>query len=99
MEQLTGKARQDFINYICKTYPNIRWHEYETFTNSMIYALIIEFFDSVGIYINTWEYQGFCWQIDSNLLEESPKYNEPFKTRPEAQTEAIKKANQIYNEL
>lgn len=96
---LTGKAKENFINFMCKTYPDIRWHEYENFTHSMIYALIIDFFDSVGIYIETWEYQGFCWQVNSNLLDESPKYNEALKTRPEAQTEAIKKANQIYNEL
>ncbi len=97
--ELTGKCKEDFINFMCKTYPDIRWHEYENLPNSILNALIIEFFDSVGIYIDTWEYEGFCWQVYSNLVNESPKYNEPLKSRPEAQTEAIKKANQIYNEL
>ena len=50
---LTGQANKDFISFMCKTHPNIRWHEYETMTDSMINALIIEWFDSVGIYIDT----------------------------------------------
>lgn len=111
---LTGKAKEDFEKW-CKSQkdlslgiqiPNtiggVILHlgtNAEILPKRILNALIIDFFDSVGIYIDTWHYDGFCWQIDCYLLDESPKYNEALKSRQEAKTEAIKKANKIYNEI
>jgi hypothetical protein len=98
--ELTGKAKESFIDYLDKTNQikiekgilNLHWQDLpEKFKN----ALIIEWFDSVGIYITSDYFElnnGFYSEIlDSNF--------EIIKlTRQEALTEAIKKANEIYNE-
>ena len=113
--ELKGKAKDDFYKWIHNSeHAKHEYCSYQESSNAPRYefkyedvelpeilenTLIIEFFDSVYIYIETWQNDGFCWQVYSNLVEESPKYNNTLKTRPEAQNEAIKKANQIYNEL
>lgn len=108
--ELTGKCKQDFEKWLISFFREKRTDYNNLFTDESILrkfyrktdveknALIIEFFDSVEIYIDTWYYDGFCWQVDCYLLEESAKYNEAKNSRPEAQTEAIKKAIEIYNE-
>lgn len=50
--KLTGKCLESFISFMCKNYPEIKWHEYETMPKCILNALIIEFFDSVGISID-----------------------------------------------
>lgn len=89
---LTGQAKKDFISFMCKTHPNIRWHEYETMTDSMINALIIEWFDSVGIYVNAIRFND-NWKFIVDFVYQDRKY----KTRQEALIFAITKANEIYN--
>jgi len=105
---LNGKAKEDFKKYIY----NIR-HMYDNSLTSQKYALIIEWFDSVGIYVN----------ISPNYLDHERKYSEgdfkaiinfkdgrntmgvdfPFEScfnpcnRQEATKQAILKANEIYN--
>lgn len=108
--ELTGKCKQYFEKWLISFFREKRTDYNNLFTDESILrkfyrktdveknALTIEFFDSVRIYIETWEYNGFCWQVNSNLVDESPKYNETLKSRQEAITEAIKKANLIYNE-
>jgi len=69
--------------------------------DSLIDSLIIEFFDSVGIYIQIWSYD-YNGNFDSDIKYDKEKYEvseEIFKTRTEATNEAIIKANQIFNEL
>ena len=96
---LTGKAKESFIDYLDKTNQikiekgilNLHWQDFpEKFKN----ALIIEWFDSVGIYITSDYFElnkGFYSEIlNSNFAIVKP-------TRQEALTEAIKKANEIYN--
>ena len=98
--ELTGKTKESFIDYLDKTNQikiekgilNLHWQDLpEKFKN----ALIIEWFDSVGIYITSDYFElnnGFYSEIlDSNFEIIKP-------TRQEALTEAIKKANEIYNE-
>lgn len=98
--ELTGKAKESFIDYLDKTNQikiekgilNLHWQDLpEKFKN----ALIIEWFDSVGIYVTSDYFElnnGFYSEIlDSNFEIIKP-------TRQEALTEAIKKANEIYNE-
>ena len=58
------------------------------------YASIIEWFDSVGIYITT-DYLELNRGFYSEILNENFEIVKP--TRQLALTEAIKKANEIYN--
>ena len=55
-------------------------------------ALIIEFFDSVGIYCNTPHLDNFFSSFTNN------DWNGDFSTRTEATNEAIIKANDLFNE-
>ena len=72
---------------------NLHWQDLpEKYKN----ALIIEWFDSVGIYVNAeLDYLHIVWfptiNNDWNFEERE------FETRQEAIKEAIKKANEIYN--
>ena len=95
---LTGQAKKDFISFMCKTYPHIRWHEYNNMTDSMINALIIEWFDLVGIYtqIDLENIDGvFSSYIFYNKLIVSSEENS--NSRQKAIIKAITKANEIYN--
>ena len=97
--ELTGKAKESFIDYLDKTNQikiekgilNLHWQDLpEKFKN----ALIIEWFDSVGIYITS-DYFELNKGFYSEILNENFAIVKP--TRQEALTEAIKKANEIYN--
>ena len=105
---LTGKAKEDFLEY----YNNhsikylLSWTYFDDLPLVVKNALIIEWFDSVGIYINT-TYEEFediqvkklpvlvktwsVWVNEELLID--------FNSRQEATEEAIKKANEIYNNL
>jgi len=67
------------------------------------HALIIEFFDSVGIYINTShipfskEFRVEVREYDNTFLSSCDYI--PFNTRTEATQSAITKANEIFNNL
>jgi hypothetical protein len=73
------------------------------FENSLVLnALIIEFFDSVGIYIwtipslrivNKWTYRVFC----HDLSDYTPQAAYLYIDRKQATIKAIEKANKIYN--
>lgn len=92
---LTGKAKEDFLNK--------HGHKEHEIDDLYLYALIIEWFDSVGIYISI--------IVDLNFEDEdlmffynNVRYNNnyicvtlDFKTRQEATESAITKANEIYN--
>ncbi len=91
---LTGKAKDNFLDSNGKK---------EAWINIMLpiyqYALIIEWFDSVGIYINV--FYKYIWRVEirdsqSSLL--STLDYAVFDTRQEATKQAIIKANDIYNE-
>ena len=88
---LTGKAKEDFSKfYIDNNFDlNINFKNLPKIYQN---ALIVEFFDSVGIYINVeLDYLHLVWfpTINNNWTFEEVE----FKTRQEA----IKKANEIYN--
>lgn len=88
--ELTGKCKDDFLNSLNISEQNLLFGYSEIEIN----ALIIEFFDSVGIIIQilTDEEQG-GFEFIINYTDDLINY----KTRQEATTEAIKKANEIYN--
>ena len=88
---LTDKAKKDFL----------KWTKQGNLVNIMadvyLHALIIEWFDSVGIYVNIEYYNVdgdnvFIYSINNAT------YIEIYDTRQEATIQAILKANQIYNE-
>ena len=104
---LTGKAKEDFENYILNE--NLRHNsevlisvynqetlfiDYKDVKKPLLNALIIEWFDSVGIYITS-DYFELNKGFYSEILESNFEIIKP--TRQEALTEAIKKANEIYN--
>lgn len=106
---LTGKAKEDFFNWLDNQGVNgidISNWEFEKFhllSNVSQNALIIEWFDSVGIYIEVYRHnnrptvQGF----NSRIVRRINGYYEcciAVNTRNKAIQYAIKKANEIYNE-
>ena len=92
---LTGKAKKDFILWLNKQPVAPYEVMLDDIPKCYLNSLIIEWFDSVGIYITSDYFElnkGFYSEIlDSNFAIVKP-------TRQEALTEAIKKANEIYNE-
>lgn len=100
---LTYKAKEDFTlwlnNLNIAPYAVMFW-DLPTNVQSIY---IIEWFDSVGIYIQIF-YQGeFYSEIKDTLTPPDfgnykKHFTDAFETRAEATTEAIKKANILYNE-
>lgn len=97
---LTDKAKEDFIKWSRKEYDKDLFCAFTSMPKTSQYALIIEWFDSVGIFI----------QIDFENREPIFSYyifnyknicsgEDNAKTRSEATQQAILKANEIYNNL
>ena len=101
---LTGKAKEDFYKYIniedYKLFDYVR----KKYANEIVLnALIIEWFDSVGIYISI-NYVDFYDEFRNNTGFETYVTNKGLSvkfrsvsSRQEATLQAIKKANEIYN--
>lgn len=65
---------------------------------SMQYGVLIDFFDSVGLYIDDWgETTRWEWAVHK-IPNEWWDAEHSVITRQEARTKAIEKANEIYNE-
>ena len=98
---LTGKVKEEFFNWLDNQGVNgidISNWEFEKFhllSNVSQNSLIIEWFDSVGIYITS-DYFELNKGFYSEILNENFEIVKP--TRQEALAESIKKANEIYNE-
>ncbi len=104
---LTGKAKEDFENYVLNKElghdsevlisvynQESLFINYNNVKETLLNALIIEWFDSVGIIITS-DYFELNKGFYSEILESNFEIIKP--TRKEALTEAIKKANEIYN--
>ena len=104
---LTGKTKEDFEKWLKKqpfsNFNNYTKHiiihnkVYTDLNELFINALIIEWFDSVGIIIYTYQVKTESvelWQYCIKNEGESPFI---YKSRQEATIEAIKKANELYN--
>lgn len=101
---LTGKAKEYFETWVNWKYPNIEVLLLGVVEPVFLNALIVEWFDSVGIYINI-IYEEFedvqvknlpikiktwsAWVNDEVIIN--------FNSRQEATEGAIKKACEIYN--
>ena len=109
--KLTGKCKEDFIEFLlntdCKYSINIEEGQLvsEAFFEcplSMQYGVLIDFFDSVGIRIvidmdfENEVYNKFVLYIEYKKYSFC-NYGMNFKTRQEARTAAVKMANEIYN--
>ena len=111
---LIGKAKEDFESWLYSNDVLIKDGIYddtyliEVFDElplNLQYASIIEWFDSVGVYVNTTyeEYEdiqvkNFPVKIKTWSAWINELLLEGFNSRQDALTEAIKKANEIYNE-
>lgn len=104
--KLTGKCKEDFekwYNNPLIEHVGLRrlpqW--FYTLTESMQYGVYVDFFDSVGIYIQIlfYDFDVSNWQICIECIEDEFDYTEThFTSRQEARIKAIEKANDIYND-
>lgn len=96
---LSGKAERDFIKYI---YDEYNLQPYNIFNDTFQYALIIEWFDSVGIYIELFK-EDYCFAF--NLHRGNCKIKDyiigisGYNSRKETIQQAIIKANEVYNNI
>jgi hypothetical protein len=93
--KLTGNCKEDFKNYLLNDLRDFSY-KYNYFINlqdSMQYGVYVDFFDSVGIRISMNQFNKEYW-YDIELTGDDSTC---LKTRREARTEAIEKANEIYN--
>ena len=109
---LNGEAKKDFENYVLnkelghdsEVLINVYNQEtlfidYKDVKKTLLNALIIEWFDSVGIYVNSSGLTLSKTFISDVSVNNNCEYNyDGFRTRQEAIEQAIKKANEIYNE-
>ena len=110
--ELTGKCKEEFekwqhdcnwfedFNIYNENYRNIEI--FYTLIQSMQYGVYVDFFDSVGIYINSGknlsnsigDKYNYIIQCNSKVT-----YEECFLDTNEARTVAIEKANKLHNEF
>lgn len=98
---LTGKSYYNFLLWYEKREGNtLTVMELDLTTEPVIQnALIIDWFDSVGVHINTRPLNrySFYYDITSCSLDYSYTSLENYSSRQEATIQAIKKANDLYN--
>lgn len=106
--ELTGKCKKDFEKWWERyafennlmesgqgeSYPIGIWWFKQKLTFSMQYGVYVDFFDSVGIKIEIIYAVTHGWLLRIHGTSLQSNF---FKTRHEARTEAIKKANEIHN--
>ena len=106
--ELTGKCKEDFENWLSEKidFPDnefyvfkINCNGFDSLTSSMQYGVMVDFFDSRGIGI---EVEATTSKIFRYMVHNWNKQHfqpiQSFKTRQEARKEAIKKANEIFNQ-
>jgi hypothetical protein len=104
---LTGKCREGFEKWLIQNYKNLAFYHskdlamFNDLPPQMCNALIIDYFDSIGVYIEiqvlkveTYPKYSFNMRnISFNMLSQG----DYFKSRQEATEKAIEKANDILN--
>lgn len=102
---LTGKAKEDFEKWYKNTeiWEYYQFDEfYEYLSDSMQYGVYVDWFDSVGIYLEVacmaegWQSEVWLREVDRVRLDYCNHIENG--TRHEARTKAIEKANEIYND-
>ena len=101
---LTNKSKEDFFNWLDNQgvngidVSNWEFEKFQLLSNVSQNALIIDWFDSVGIYVNSSGLTLSKTFISDVSVNDNCEYNyDGFRTRKEATEQAIKKANEIYN--
>jgi hypothetical protein len=106
--KLTGKCKKEFEKWFRRINIKNNWllNSFYKLPQSMQYGVFVDFFDSVGIHIQLTPYfdsvtkvmlwfftleNKRCVHLNSHLENKA-------KTRPEARTKAIDKANKLLNE-
>jgi len=89
MTQLTGKAKDDFVKQFCGEIP---------INDIELNAYIIEWLDSVGIYIESRKYAK-GWGYDLFGVKKLINEKEMYSNRQLSIKSAIGQANEIYNAL
>lgn len=106
MIQLNGKAKEKFLEWLSKTYDLIHYDTELWFKNEKEItqnAFVIDWFDSVGIYINTTLDETNKHKFKYLITDINTRHLHCWKegvnkdSRQEAIKKAIKKANDIYN--
>lgn len=108
--KLTGKCKEDFEKWLLRgdyhdliidalnlTVANSITKSFHELPDSMKYGVYVDWFDSVGI--NVLMFTQDSENFYTNLLKKGRYLIRVggFKTRPEARTAAINKANSLYN--
>lgn len=102
--ELTGKCKEDFEKwFLINHYTEVntitdkeKLSAFYSLHQSMQYGVYVDYFDSVGVFANDYHIEiAFRYMID---IKEDTYMSTDFETRPEARTQAIIKANEIYNE-
>lgn len=96
---LTGKAKEDFEKWFRTKRATAKfrfWMLIET-DPCVLNSVIIEWFDSVGIYIEPLKEYSFGFIIHIGNYKDPISSLLGFDSRQEAITEAIKKSNELYN--
>lgn len=99
---LTSKAKQDFGMFLVNKNKIADWETFYKLPIVCQYALIIEFFDIVGIYIHIEPYFKYSKRIlFRNYIISNTDIDEQndYLSRSYATEKAIIKANEIYNNL
>lgn len=97
---LTGQCKSDFFSWLENNYELIIKdcggldYFWASLPHICEYALITEWFDSVGIYVSvnhSVRHEWFSFKVCAD-------YTDGFETRQEATKAAIEKANELYND-
>tara|TARA_R110000787_G_scaffold276483_1_gene385429 strand:- start:672 stop:980 length:309 start_codon:yes stop_codon:yes gene_type:complete len=98
---LTGKCKEEFERWFAKKskedqYWYVGYNKFELLPDSMQYGVYVDFFDSVGLFIeianDNKEIKTFWLDINDKEIDDVE-----LNSRPEARTTAIEKANELYN--
>lgn len=94
---LKDKAKEDFRQWVKENdYPVSLWALEDGLIDKTVeYALIIEWLDSISIYIIPFM-EDDKWQVEIRYGD-SVYFRDHFNSRQEATKAAIEKANEIYN--
>jgi hypothetical protein len=109
--ELTGKCKEDFEKWLRPDilsehrYSELITNCFSQFPESMQYGVYVDFFDSVGVYIQLTPYFDSVTEVvlwfftleDKRCVHLNSHLENKAKTRPEARMLAIEKANEIYN--
>ena len=107
--KLTEKTKEDFNKWMRPDihsehrYSELITNTFEYLPQSMQYGVLVDFFDSVNIWIELqhyWAMSEWSFEISKKItynLGESIYIEDCIETRSEARVKAIEKANEIYN--